>query len=120
MGIRKVFSNVNQIVNGTLVRLQNPCLKSKDILGAHTFAAVKHWLVPFVNPQCDIRLKKIVFFPTDPGVSLCAQGGWSYFLSTYFLCHRAVLWEASCLVYWSLSHLSLHDVHALRDSFCVP
>lgn len=81
----KVFSNVNQIVNGTSVTLQNHCLKSKDILGVHTFAAVKHWLVPFVNLKGDVSLKNIVFFSTGPGVSLCAQGGWSDFPSSYFL-----------------------------------
>lgn len=45
----EVFSNVNQIVNGTLARLQNYCLKSKDILGGAHFAAVKCCLVPFGN-----------------------------------------------------------------------
>lgn len=75
MNKTKVFSNVNQIVNGTSVTLQNLCLKSKDILGVHTFAAVKHWLVLFVNLQHDVSLTKIGFFSTGPGISLCARGG---------------------------------------------
>lgn len=78
MNKTKVFSNANQIINGTFIRLQNYCLKSKDTLGVHVFAAVKHWLVPFVNLQHDVSLKKIVFFlsfPTGLRVSFCARGG---------------------------------------------
>ena len=70
----KVFSSVIQIVNGISVRLQNYCLGSNDTLGVRIFAAVKHWLVPFGNLQREVSLKKIGFFPTGPGVSLCPGG----------------------------------------------
>lgn len=45
----EIFCNINQIINGTLARLQNYCLKNKDILGGAHFAAVKCCLVPFEN-----------------------------------------------------------------------
>lgn len=38
-----------------------------------------------MNLKGDVSLKKIVFFSTGPGVSLCAQRGWSDFPSSYFL-----------------------------------
>lgn len=45
----EIFCNINQIVNGTLAKSQNYCLKSKNILGGAHLAAVTWCLVPFGN-----------------------------------------------------------------------
>lgn len=124
MNMTKVFSNVNQTDNGAFVRLQNYSLKSKDTSVVCNFAAVIHWLVPFLKLQHDVSFKRIGFFPFFPHwfwcISLCHRGmellPEQLFPSLSLCCSVGSL--LPCL--WSLQEPSLHDVCVICYFFSVP